>query len=85
LSFGTDAWTSPNHKAYVAVTVHLERDGVPLCLLLDVVEVAYSHSGVNLGDAFAAILKNFDIADKVSPIMKIEVTTKNSHNANISL
>ena len=40
LSFGTDAWTSPNHRAYVAVTVHLEHDGEVLCLLLDIVEVA---------------------------------------------
>ena len=37
LSFGTDTWTSPNNKAYVAVTVHLEQDGILLCMLLDVV------------------------------------------------
>jgi hypothetical protein len=36
----TDAWTSPNHKAFVAVSVHFEYDGEPLCLILDVVEVA---------------------------------------------
>ncbi|KAF9536807.1 hypothetical protein CPC08DRAFT_608123, partial [Agrocybe pediades] len=40
LSFGTDAWTSPNSKAYVAVTVHYEVEGVPQCLLLDIAEVA---------------------------------------------
>ena len=40
LNFATDAWTSPNHRAFVAVTVHLEQKGVPLCLVLDVVEVA---------------------------------------------
>src|SRR5436190_23579163 len=39
LSFATDAWTSPNHKAFVAVTVHFEQEGKPLCLLLDIVEV----------------------------------------------
>lgn len=66
LSFGTDAWTSPNHKAYVAVTVHFEHDGEPICLLLDVVEVARSHSGINLATAFAEILEDFGIADKVS-------------------
>ena len=59
LSFGMDAWTSPNNKAYVAVTVHLEQDGVPLCMLLDIVEVARSHSGVNLAEEFAQILKDF--------------------------
>ena len=30
MSFATDAWTSPNHKAYVAVTVHLEHQGSPV-------------------------------------------------------
>ncbi|KAF8264388.1 hypothetical protein EI94DRAFT_1554650, partial [Lactarius quietus] len=44
LSFATDAWTSPNQKAYVAITVHLECDGKPLSTLLDVVEVPKSHS-----------------------------------------
>ena len=32
--------TALNHRAFVAVTVHLEQDGAPLCLVLDVVEVA---------------------------------------------
>ena len=40
LSFATDAWTSPNHRAYVAVTVHFETKGHPVGLLLDLVEVA---------------------------------------------
>lgn len=40
LSFGTDTWTSPNHRAFVAISVHLEVDGQPLRLLLDLVEVA---------------------------------------------
>ena len=66
LSFGTDAWTSPNHKAYVAVTVHFEHDGEPMCLLLDLVEVAKSHSGINLAAAFAKILDDFGITQKVS-------------------
>lgn len=68
LSFGTDAWTSPNHKAYVAVTVHFEQDGKPVVLLLDVVEVPFSHSGVNLARAFADILDDFGIANKVRMI-----------------
>lgn len=40
LNFATDAWTSPNHKAFVAVSVHLKYKGKPLCIILDVVEVA---------------------------------------------
>ena len=66
LSFATDTWTSPNHKAFVAVTVHFEANGTPMCILLDLVEVAESHSGVNLAAAFARVLHDFGIADKVS-------------------
>jgi hypothetical protein len=40
LNFATDAWTSPNHKAFVAVSVHFEHNGQPICFILDVVEVA---------------------------------------------
>ncbi|KAJ7811787.1 hypothetical protein B0H14DRAFT_2378101, partial [Mycena olivaceomarginata] len=39
LSFATDAWTSPNHRAFVAWTVHLQHEGQPLVFLLDVFEV----------------------------------------------
>ena len=66
LSFATDAWTSLNHKVFIAVTIHLEIDGVPPCLLLDIVEVVKSHSGVNLTTAFAQVLDDFKIAHKVS-------------------
>jgi hypothetical protein len=44
LSFTTDAWTSPNHKAFVAVTVHFENNRVVICMILDVVEVVVRQS-----------------------------------------
>jgi hypothetical protein len=66
LSFATDAWTSPNHKVFVTVTIHLEVNGVLLCMVLDLVEVARSHSGFNLATVFAKILDDFVIYDKVS-------------------
>ena len=50
----------------MAVTVHFERDGEPIALLLDIVEVPFSHTGVNLARAFADILEDFGISDKVS-------------------
>ena len=56
LNFAMDAWTSPNHKAYIGVSVHFENKGVPVSMLLDLVEVAQSHSGINLAAAFAKIL-----------------------------
>ena len=39
INFATDAWTSPNHYAYVALTAHLELKGEPLSIVLDVVKV----------------------------------------------
>jgi hypothetical protein len=66
LNFATDAWTSPNHKVYVAVTVHFQKDGVPVAMLLDLVEVAESHTGAHLAAVFAKILDDFSITDKVS-------------------
>lgn len=65
LSFATDAWTSPNHKAFVAITVHLEHEGKPLSFLLDLVEVPMSHTGENLAKAFAEVLQTFGIQKKV--------------------
>jgi hypothetical protein len=40
LSFSTDGWTSPNHRAFVAFMVHLEHKGSPLTLPLQIVELA---------------------------------------------
>jgi len=40
ISFTMDTWTSTNHRAFVAVSVHLEHNGVPLSLPLDIIEVA---------------------------------------------
>ena len=49
----------------MAITVHLEHKGEPISLLLDIVEVAKSHTGVNLATAFAKILEDYGISDKV--------------------
>ncbi|KAG1830668.1 hypothetical protein DFJ58DRAFT_719620 [Suillus subalutaceus] len=40
LSFATDRWTLPNHKVFIAVSVHLEHDGEPSAMILDIVEVS---------------------------------------------
>ncbi len=65
LNFATDAWTSPNLKAYMAITVHFEQEGQPMAILLNVVEVPRSHSGVNLAEAFLDVLRAFGVEDKV--------------------
>ena len=66
LNFAMDVWMSPNHKAFVAVTVHLEHNGQPISLLLDIIELAVSHSGDNLAAVFAKILEDYRISEKVS-------------------
>ncbi len=48
------------------VTVHFKHNRYPILMLLNLVEVARSHSGVNLAEAFAKILEEFGIEDKVS-------------------
>ena len=65
LSFAMDAWTSLNQRAFVAITVHLEHRGEPVLMLLDIVEVAQSHSGDNLAVAFAKIMEDYGISEKV--------------------
>ncbi|XP_006462318.1 hypothetical protein AGABI2DRAFT_54554, partial [Agaricus bisporus var. bisporus H97] len=52
LHFGTDCWMSPNHRPFIAVTVHYEKDGNGVTWLLDIVEMARSHSGINLAETF---------------------------------
>lgn len=65
LNFATDAWTSPNNRAFVAFTVHFEHDGEPISMLLDIVELPKSHSGKNLADTFRNVLTDFGVENKV--------------------
>ncbi|KDQ52104.1 hypothetical protein JAAARDRAFT_86992, partial [Jaapia argillacea MUCL 33604] len=39
VSFGTDAWASPNHRPFVAWTIHLKHEGHLLSFILDIIEV----------------------------------------------
>ncbi|TFY58886.1 hypothetical protein EVJ58_g6134 [Rhodofomes roseus] len=65
LNFATDAWTSPNQKAMVAFTVHFEHQGAPMTMILDVVEVAVSHSGLNLATAFSDMIHKLKLDTKM--------------------
>jgi hypothetical protein len=65
LNFATDAWTSPNGRAFVAVTAHYETNGIPSMLLLNIMECVCSHTRSNLASTFEKILKEFGISDKV--------------------
>jgi len=52
----------------------MEENGVPVSLLLDIVRVACSHSGINLAKAFAQVLEEFGIAEKVSVIPEVKIS-----------
>jgi hypothetical protein len=65
IHFATDAWTSTNHHAFVAWTVHLEHNGAMLAFLLDILEVPESHTGIALAKAFQKMLQEFGLQDRV--------------------
>ncbi|KAG1895337.1 uncharacterized protein F5891DRAFT_960313 [Suillus fuscotomentosus] len=65
INFTMDGWTLPNHRTLVALLVHFKYKGEPLSILLDVIEVAKSHTGEELADTFAKMLDEFDISEKV--------------------
>jgi hypothetical protein len=44
---------------------------MPASMLLDVVELSESHSGINLALAFAKILNDFGISSKVSSTVAV--------------
>lgn len=60
-----NGWLSPNHKSNITMTVRLKCNGKLLMMLLDLIEVPKSHTGVNLDIAFVDVLKKFRIEDKV--------------------
>ena len=71
LSFAADAWTSPNHRAFIAISVHFQVNGTPLSTLLDIVEIPQSHTGVFLAQGFVKVLEELGITDKVMSMLSI--------------
>nr|GAT44897.1 predicted protein [Mycena chlorophos] len=65
LNFIVDCWTSPNHKPIFGICVTLQLNGESLTLVLDVIEVAKSHTGLTLALEFQAMLKEFGIEGKM--------------------
>ncbi|KAJ3571478.1 hypothetical protein NP233_g3729 [Leucocoprinus birnbaumii] len=64
LHFGTDAWTSPNHRAFVGVEFQREVEGTIESCSLDLLEVPRSHTGEVLAEAFTDILNEYGISQK---------------------
>ncbi|TFY59741.1 hypothetical protein EVJ58_g5590 [Rhodofomes roseus] len=75
LSFATDCWILPNHKAMVAFSVHFEQNGIPARLVLDVVELAKAHLVINLAVVFAKMLKEFGIDTRILAVTADNTST----------
>jgi len=61
----------------VTSTVHFKKDGELMCILLDLVEVAESHSSVNLAMTFSKVLDDFGISEKVSNLHTLIIGIQN--------
>ncbi|KAF7322202.1 hypothetical protein MKEN_00744700 [Mycena kentingensis (nom. inval.)] len=68
VGLATDAWTSPNHRAFVAVTAHWEEDGKKVDCLLDFVEVPQSHSGEHLARVLFDVADAYGIAGRIASV-----------------
>jgi hypothetical protein len=65
-----------NHKAFVAVTVHFEIEGVPMSMLLDLKEVVTSHSGVNL--AYLIVMVSSNVLLVLTELQVLGITCDNA-------
>ncbi|KAL1745835.1 hypothetical protein HDZ31DRAFT_62707 [Schizophyllum fasciatum] len=65
LSFQTDMWTSPNHIPCMGTMVTFEHKGMPVTIVLDVIQVAKSHTVVTMAAEFMQMLQDFGIEHKV--------------------
>lgn len=65
LAYQLDCWTSPNHRAFMNILVTWIRHDQPVTALLDFIELAKSHSGRNMAEAFVNTLDRYGIAHKV--------------------
>lgn len=68
-----DCWTSPNHRAFLAILAYFEKEGKPEVIVLDVVEVPESHTGERLAREANECLKGFGIDTKVSVLCILPV------------
>ncbi len=71
LAFTIDVWTALNTKAYMGVTVHFIDDKFKMnSFLIDFVHLHTNHNGVELGQAFVAVLRKFNLEKKVNLILR---------------
>ncbi|KAJ7830804.1 hypothetical protein B0H14DRAFT_1189647, partial [Mycena olivaceomarginata] len=77
-SFGTDVWTLPNHRGFVAWTIHLQYKGVLVSFLIDIFEVPKSHTGETLATAFQEMLDRYDLSGKILAVVWDNATSNDT-------
>jgi hypothetical protein len=76
LSFAVDAWTSPNAKGFLGVTVHwIDAEWQLRDLLLDIPSLGEDHTGETLCTAFETTCRDFGVMSKL-----LAITTDNASN-----
>ncbi|MBW0586411.1 hypothetical protein O181_126126, partial [Austropuccinia psidii MF-1] len=74
ISFTTDTWTSPNIKAFMAITGHfINKEFNLVSVLLGLMEIEGNHLGQSLANQFLTTLKQYDLEDSI-----IAITTDNA-------
>ncbi|KAF7300003.1 hypothetical protein MKEN_01322600 [Mycena kentingensis (nom. inval.)] len=68
IALSTDAWTAPNHRAYVAVAGSWEENGQKVECLLDFIEVPKSHDGKNLAAVLDQVADDFGVSDRIRSV-----------------
>jgi hypothetical protein len=84
LHFATDCWTSPNHRAFVAWTVHFAFQGEMLSFLLDIVELPESHTGTTLAREFQAMLTRFGLTQKILAVNADNASSNDTQTASLA-
>lgn len=58
----------------MAITVHLKQSGKPLVMLLNIVKVPRSHTGLNLALAFVKVLEDLALRIRSEWLIKWMIT-----------
>lgn len=66
VSLSFDLWTSDNRRALLGVVAHfISEEGKPMTVLLSLPRQYGKHSGANIAESVAAIIAQYNIADKL--------------------
>ena len=74
-----DLWTSPNHKAMIAIVAHWTAEDYEVkSALLAIREVHGEHSGLNIADVVYPVMKEYDIHSRFGYFVGDNATNNNT-------